>query len=60
LRSVPGELLFGGFLIDALRDAGHSAASAHTGAFVLLSGVQAASLCWFYFCSWQEGRARPR
>jgi sugar phosphate permease len=49
-----------GILIDALRDAGHSAATAHTGAFVLLIGVQVASLCWFYFCSWQEGRARPR
>ncbi|MDR0379228.1 MAG: MFS transporter [Candidatus Accumulibacter sp.] len=42
-----------GLLIDALGAAGHSAAAAHTGAFVLLFGLQAASLCWFYFCSWR-------
>jgi sugar phosphate permease len=42
-----------GLLIDALGAAGHSAATAHTGAFVLLFALQAASLCWFYFCSWQ-------
>jgi hypothetical protein len=45
-----------GLLIDALRAGGHSAANAHTGAFVLLFSVQAASLCWFYFCSWQAAR----
>jgi hypothetical protein len=47
-----------GLLIDALREAGHSVAAAHTGAFILLASVQAASLCGFYFCSWQEGRKR--
>ncbi|MDR3222021.1 MAG: MFS transporter [Candidatus Accumulibacter sp.] len=45
-----------GILIDALRAAGHSASAAHTGAFILLFSTQAASLCWFYFCSWQAAR----
>ena len=45
-----------GILIDALQAAGHSAASAHIGAFILLFGVQAASLCWFYYCGWQASR----
>jgi sugar phosphate permease len=47
-----------GILIDVLGAAGHSVAAAHTGAFVLLFVLQAASLCWFYFCSWQAGRSR--
>jgi sugar phosphate permease len=47
-----------GILIDALGAAGHSAAAAHTGAFVLLFALQAASLCWFFLCSWQAARKR--
>jgi predicted MFS family arabinose efflux permease len=48
-----------GILIDALGAAGHSLAAAHIGAFVLLFVVQAASLCWFYFCGWQASRKMP-
>ncbi|MDR2787211.1 MAG: MFS transporter [Candidatus Accumulibacter sp.] len=49
-----------GILIDTLGAAGHSAAAAHTGAFALLFTLQAASLCWFYFCSWQAARKPSR
>ncbi|MDR0577652.1 MAG: MFS transporter [Candidatus Accumulibacter sp.] len=45
-----------GLLIDALKAAGHSPASAHTGAFVLLCALQAASLSWFCFCGWRARR----
>jgi hypothetical protein len=45
-----------GILIDALQASGYSTAAAHTGAFVLLCAVQAASLGWFYFSSWQATR----
>ena len=45
-----------GILIDALQAAGRSAAAAHTGAFLLLFALQAASLGWFYFCGWQAAR----
>jgi sugar phosphate permease len=45
-----------GLLIDALQAASYSTAAAHTGAFVLLCVVQAASLGWFYFSSWQAAR----
>jgi predicted MFS family arabinose efflux permease len=47
-----------GILIDALAAAGHSPAAAHVGAFVLLFAVQAASLCWFYFCGWRAALGR--
>lgn len=50
-----------GILIDALQAGGRSAADAHTGAFVLLFALQAASLVWFYYCGWRAaGRSRPR
>lgn len=41
-----------GLLIDALTAAGHSRATAHWGAFVLLFCVQGASLVWFYYNVW--------
>lgn len=47
-----------GIVIDALGAAGHSASAAHTGAFVLLFALQAASLGWFFLCSRLVARKR--